>query len=465
MNARQFEGLSEFSNVGAPALWNNIQRFYSLEIIFEEDLSPEEGFVSIDGKRLGVINNVCVVGLGYIGLPTAAFIADAGISVLGVDINEHHVEKINKGEMPFFEPGFEALLKNVVADGHLKADTEVAEADAFIVAVPTPFNEDYSVNMSYIEAAAKNIAPVLQPGALVVLESTSPPGTTKRMAEILLAERPDLSIDPESPNLLLVAHCPERVLPGKIMEEMATNDRVIGGLTPLATDRAQHLYSSFCKGEMLLTDATTAEMAKLTENSFRDVNIAFANELSIISDKLGIDVWELIELANHHPRVNILNPGPGVGGHCIAVDPWFIVSSAEEESKLIRTAREVNDGKPFYVIDKITEAVEAGNASSIAALGIAFKPDIDDLRESPALSIVQQLAEKWPEKEILVAEPNVDVLPESLNSFKNVKLVDASNAISSSPVVVVLVDHTPFKSLDKTALDGKNIVDTRGMWS
>ena len=465
MNARQFEGLSEFSNVGAPALWNNIQRFYSLEIIFEEDLSPEEGFVSIDGKRLGVINNVCVVGLGYIGLPTAAFIADAGISVLGVDINEHHVEKINKGEMPFFEPGFEALLKNVVADGHLKADTEVAEADAFIVAVPTPFNEDYSVNMSYIEAAAKNIAPVLQPGALVVLESTSPPGTTKRMAEILLAERPDLSIDPESPNLLLVAHCPERVLPGKIMEEMATNDRVIGGLTPLATDRAQHLYSSFCKGEMLLTDATTAEMAKLTENSFRDVNIAFANELSIISDKLGIDVWELIELANHHPRVNILNPGPGVGGHCIAVDPWFIVSSAEEESKLIRTAREVNDGKPFYVIDKITEAVEAGNASSIAALGIAFKPDIDDLRESPALSIVQQLAEKWPEKEILVAEPNVDVLPESLNSFKNVKLVDASNAISSSPVVVVLVDHTPFKRLDKTALDGKNIVDTRGMWS
>lgn len=465
MNARQFEGLSEVSNVGAPALWNNIQRFYSVEMIFEEDLSPEEGFVSTDGKRLGIINNVCVVGLGYIGLPTAAFIADAGISVLGVDINEHHVEKINKGEMPFFEPGFEALLKNVVADGHLKADTEVAEADAFIVAVPTPFNEDYSVNMSYIEAAAKNIAPVLQPGALVVLESTSPPGTTKRMAEILLAERPDLSTDPESPNLLLVAHCPERVLPGKIMEEMATNDRVIGGLTPLATDRAQHLYSSFCKGEMLLTDATTAEMAKLTENSFRDVNIAFANELSIISDKLGIDVWELIELANHHPRVNILNPGPGVGGHCIAVDPWFIVSSAEEESKLIRTAREVNDGKPFYVIDKITEAVEGGNANSIAALGIAFKPDIDDLRESPALSIVQQLAEKWPEKEILVAEPNVDVLPESLNSFKNVKLVDASNAISSSPVVVVLVDHTPFKSLDKTALDGKNIVDTRGMWS
>ena len=421
--------------------------------------------MSIEEKQLGPINKVCVVGLGYIGLPTAAFIADSGISVVGVDINERHVEKINNGEMPFFEPGFEALLKSVVADGHLKADTEVAEADAFIVAVPTPFNDDYSVNMSYIEAAAKNIAPVLRPGALVVLESTSPPGTTEKMAEILLAERPDLSTDPESANRLLVAHCPERVLPGKIMEEMAANDRVIGGLNPLSTAKAEQLYSSFCNGEMLLTNATTAEMAKLTENSFRDVNIAFANELSIISDKLGIDVWELIELANHHPRVNILSPGPGVGGHCIAVDPWFIVSSAQEEAKLIRTAREVNDGKPAYVIAKITEAVEAEGADSIAALGIAFKPDIDDLRESPALSIVQQMAEKWPEKNILVAEPNVDALPESLTSYQNVQLVDASHAISSSPVVAVLVDHTPFKNLEKSALEGKNVVDTRGMWS
>ena len=421
--------------------------------------------MSFDEKQLGTINKVCVVGLGYIGLPTAAFIADSGISVLGVDINESHVEKINKGEMPFFEPGFEALLKSVVADGNLKADTEVAEADAFIVAVPTPFNDDYSVNMSYIEAAAKNIAPVLRPGALVVLESTSPPGTTEKMAEILLAERPDLSTDPESANRLLVAHCPERVLPGKIMEEMAANDRVIGGLNPLSTAKAEQLYSSFCNGGMLLTNATTAEMAKLTENSFRDVNIAFANELSIISDKLRIDVWELIELANHHPRVNILNPGPGVGGHCIAVDPWFIVSSAQEEAKLIRTAREVNDGKPAYVIAKITEAVEAEGAESIAALGIAFKPDIDDLRESPALSIVQQMAEKWPEKNILVAEPNVDALPESLTAYQNVQLVDASHAISSSPVVAVLVDHTPFKSIEKSALEGKNVVDTRGMWS
>ena len=421
--------------------------------------------MSFDEKQLGTIDKVCVVGLGYIGLPTAAFIADSGISVLGVDINERHVEKINKGEMPFFEPGFEALLKSVVADGHLKADTEVAEADAFIVAVPTPFNDDYSVNMSYIEAAAKNIAPVLRPGALVVLESTSPPGTTEKMAEILVAERPDLSTDPESANRLLVAHCPERVLPGKIMEEMAANDRVIGGLNPLSTAKAEQLYSSFCNGEMLLTNATTAEMAKLTENSFRDVNIAFANELSIISDKLGIDVWELIELANHHPRVNILSPGPGVGGHCIAVDPWFIVSSAQEEAKLIRTAREVNDGKPAYVIAKITEAVEAEGADSIAALGIAFKPDIDDLRESPALSIVQQMAEKWPEKNILVAEPNVDALPENLTAYQNVQLVDASYAISSSPVVAVLVDHTPFKSLEKSALEGKNVVDTRGMWS
>lgn len=421
--------------------------------------------MSLIEKQLGAFDKVCVVGLGYIGLPTAAFIADSGIPVLGVDVNKSHVEKINNGEVPFFEPGFEALLKGVVAEGTLKADTEVSEADAFIVAVPTPFNEDYSVNMSYIEAAAKNIAPVLRPGALVVLESTSPPGTTEKMAKVLLAERPDLSVDPEAENCLLVAHCPERVLPGKIMEEMSANDRVIGGLNPQSTDRAKQLYSSFCNGEMLLTDATTAEMAKLTENSFRDVNIAFANELSIISDKLGIDVWELIDLANHHPRVNILSPGPGVGGHCIAVDPWFIVSSAQEEAKLIRTAREVNDGKPAYVLAQIAEAVENNDADSIAALGIAFKPDIDDLRESPALSIVKEMAEKWPEKKILVAEPNVDALPQSLDSFENVELVDATHAISSSPVVAVLVDHTPFKSLDKSSLDGKAVVDTRGMWS
>ena len=421
--------------------------------------------MSLKEKQLGAFDKVCVVGLGYIGLPTAAFIADSGIPVLGVDVNRSHVEKINNGEVPFFEPGFEALLKRVVAEGTLKADTEVSEADAFIVAVPTPFNEDYSVNMSYIEAAAKNIAPVLRPGALVVLESTSPPGTTEEMAKVLLAERPDLSVDPETENCLLVAHCPERVLPGKIMEEMSANDRVIGGLNPQSTDRAKQLYSSFCNGEMLLTDATTAEMAKLTENSFRDVNIAFANELSIISDKLGIDVWELIDLANHHPRVNILSPGPGVGGHCIAVDPWFIVSSAQEEAKLIRTAREVNDGKPAYVLAQIAEAVENNDADSIAALGIAFKPDIDDLRESPALSIVQEMAQKWPEKKILVAEPNVDALPQSLDSFENVELVDATHAISSSPVVAVLVDHTPFKRLDKSSLDGKAVVDTRGMWS
>lgn len=410
------------------------------------------------------ITKVCVVGLGYIGLPTAAFIANAGISVLGVDINQEYVDKINSGEVPFFEPGFETMLKSVVKQGNLKVDTVPQPADAFIVAVPTPFNNDHSVNMSYIEAAARSLAPSLSEGALVVLESTSPPGTTERMAQIVLEERPDLRQNDGEEVKLLFAHCPERVLPGQIMEEMATNDRVIGGLDSRSTVRAKELYSSFCTGTMLLTDATTAEMTKLAENSFRDVNIAFANELSIISDRLGIDVWELIDLANHHPRVNILNPGPGVGGHCIAVDPWFIISSAPEQSRLIRTARQVNDSKPQFVIDKISEAVSATGANSIAAMGIAFKPDIDDLRESPALAIVEEMAKKWPEKQILVCEPNIEYLPDVLSTYPNVALVGHEAALTDSEVAVLLVDHTPFKNLNRKLLDGKTVVDTRGAW-
>lgn len=410
------------------------------------------------------IEKVCVVGLGYIGLPTAAFIADSGISVLGVDINQEYVDKINRGEVPFFEPGFETMLRSVVKQGKLKADTVPHPADAFVVAVPTPFNTDHSVNMSYIEAAAKSIAPSLAEGALVVLESTSPPGTTERMADLLLEERPDLRANNDQEPKLLVAHCPERVLPGQIMNEMATNDRVIGGLDTRSTQRAKELYSSFCNGNMLLTDATTAEMAKLAENAFRDVNIAYANELSIICDRLGIDVWELIDLANHHPRVNILKPGPGVGGHCIAVDPWFIISSAPEQAKLIKTAREVNDSKPRVVMDKISEAVSAKTANTIAAMGIAFKPDIDDLRESPALQIVEEMAKKWPEKQILVSEPNIEKLPAPLSGYQNVALVGSEAALSEAEVAVLLVDHTPFKKLNRTLLEGKTVIDTRGAW-
>lgn len=411
-----------------------------------------------------IFETVSVVGLGYIGLPTAAFIASKGIRVIGVDVNERFVEQINSGEVPFFEPDFEATLAGVVSKGALSAQMATPHADAYIVAVPTPFNEDYTVDTKYIKAAAKNIAEQLKGGELVVLESTSPPGTTEEMARFILDARPDLTEVDSRPNSVYFAHAPERVLPGRIMIEMAENDRVIGGVTPVAGQMARDLYATFSNGKLLVTDARTAEMAKLTENSFRDVNIAFANELSIISDKLDIDVWELIELANHHPRVNILQPGPGVGGHCIAVDPWFIVAAAPEEAKLIRWAREVNDSKPKYVVGKVLTKAAKFKAPVIAALGIAFKPDIDDLRESPSLNIVRELAQELPSASIRVVEPNVEELPERLASFENVQHQDAESAIEAADIVLMLVDHTPFKRIDRETLQEKVVIDTRGVW-
>lgn len=410
------------------------------------------------------IGSVCVVGLGYIGLPTAAFIASKNIKVTGVDVNPAYVEAINNGEVPFFEPGFESLLKQVVKDGYLEAQSEQVKADAYIVCVPTPFQEDHKVDTKYIRAAAEAMAPHLRPGALVVLESTSPPGTTKGMAEHLKELRPDLSLDENDENAIYFAHCPERVLPGQIMEEMENNDRVIGGLTPKGTDLAQQLYSTFCTAELLLTDATTAEMAKLTENSFRDVNIAFANELSLICDRLGIDVWELIELANHHPRVNILQPGPGVGGHCIAVDPWFIVSSVPEQAKIIKMAREINDGKPEWVMEQVKKALEGEDNPVVAALGIAFKNDIDDLRESPSLNIVKRLGEENPEMDIRVVEPNVEQLPATLASISNLTKQDTEEAVKAADVVLLLVNHKEFINLDRGLLETKTVVDTKGLW-
>ncbi|MHA2789465.1 UDP-N-acetyl-D-mannosamine dehydrogenase [Corynebacterium sp. S7] len=407
---------------------------------------------------------VCVVGLGYIGLPTAAFIASKGIKVAGVDVNPTYVDSINRGEVPFVEPGFDSLLQQVVNDGVLEARADQVEADAYIVCVPTPFKEDHAVDTKYINSAVEAMAPFLKPGALVVLESTSPPGTTKKMAEYIIELRPDLSLDEDDENAIFVAHCPERVLPGKIMEEMESNDRVIGGLTPRGTQRATELYSTFCTAELLQTNATTAEMAKLTENSFRDVNIAFANELSLICDRLGIDVWELIELANHHPRVNILQPGPGVGGHCIAVDPWFIVSSTPEEAKIIKTAREINDNKPCYVLEKLEKLIEETNSPVVAALGIAFKADIDDLRESPSLNIVKELSQNRPDVDIRVVEPNIDALPEALAVQPNLKLQDVESAISDADLILLLVDHKEFKAISKDELAGKPFIDTRGLW-
>ncbi|AKF26418.1 UDP-N-acetyl-D-mannosaminuronic acid dehydrogenase [[Brevibacterium] flavum] len=407
--------------------------------------------------------DVCVIGLGYIGLPTAAFMASKGLKVLGVDVNQTYVDKINNSEVPFYEPGFSSLLKDVVSSKSLSAQTTPIEADSYIVAVPTPFNDDKTVDTSYIDSAARSLAPFLRPKALVVLESTAAPGTTEHMANVLIDERPDLSLDPESDNHILIAHCPERVLPGKIMEEMESNARVVGGINSQSSRAAERLYRSFCTGEILVSNARTAEMAKLAENSFRDVNIAFANELSIVCESLDINVWELISLANHHPRVNILQPGPGVGGHCIAVDPWFIVSSAPTLTPLIRTAREVNDGKPNKVLDKVKELVKGIPSPTIAALGIAFKADIDDLRESPSLSIVEQLAQS--ELRINVVEPNISVLPSSLSKLSNVELSKLDDAIVGADLVLVLVDHTPFKAVDHSRFANKIVVDTKGIWN
>ena len=379
-------------------------------------------------------------------------------------MNPTYVEKVNAGQVPFFEPDFDRLLKDVTQKGLLKASADQVEADAYIICVPTPFREGYKMDGRFIQSAVEAMAPHLRPGALVVLESTSPPGTTEKMAEQILQLRPDLSVDENAENAIYVAHCPETVLPGKIMEEMENNDRMIGGLNSKSTEIATTLYRTFVTADILQTNARTAEMAKLTENSFRDVNIAFANELSLICDELDIDVWELIELSNHHPRVNILQPGPGVGGHCIAVDPWFIVSSAPEQARLIKLAREVNDGKPRFVIDKVHEAVSDMEKPTIAALGIAFKNDIDDLRESPSLDIVKRLAEESPDTQIRVVEPNVSELPESLSKYENVNLEDLHSAIQSSDLILLLVNHKQFIELDTTTLDGKKVIDTKGIW-
>ncbi|WP_022868488.1 UDP-N-acetyl-D-mannosamine dehydrogenase [Schaalia vaccimaxillae] len=410
--------------------------------------------------------SVCVIGLGYIGLPTAAVLARAGARVYGVDVSDRHVDAVNRGELPFVEEGLGEVVADVVKSGLLSAQKDTPHSDVYIVAVPTPFKgQHHEADLSYIETAARNIAPQLVGDELVILESTSPPGTTEHMADVILAERPDLSIDgADCKPVVHFAHCPERVLPGRIMIEMVSNARIIGGVTPEAARMARDVYATFCEGELVLTDAKTAEMAKLTENSFRDVNIAFANELSILCEKLGIDVWELIELANRHPRVNILNPGPGVGGHCIAVDPWFIVSALPNDAKIIRDAREVNDSKPQYVIDKVQEAVQGIESPVIAALGLAFKADIDDLRESPALDITKEISEQLPEAKVLAVEPNIDILPKKLEGIGNLELADLHEAIEAADIIVLLVDHKEIRALDRAVFADKTLIDTRGVF-
>jgi UDP-N-acetyl-D-mannosaminuronic acid dehydrogenase len=416
------------------------------------------------------LKSICVVGLGYIGLPTAVVLASRGVSVTGVDVNKDVVAKINRGEIHIVEPDLDAVTARVVQNELLRAATAPTAADAFVIAVPTPFH-DGKADLSYVHAAAASVAPVLKAGDLVVLESTSPPGTTEGMTAQLAALRPDLrfpTVDNGTCDVH-VAYCPERVLPGRVLIELVENDRVIGGITPECSVRAEELYRIFCTGSLLKTGVRTAEMCKLTENSFRDVGIAFANELSVICEKLDINVWELIRLANHHPRVNILQPGPGVGGHCIAVDPWFIVEAAPEESRLIRTAREVNDGKPAYVLDKIKNAVAgaraAGAKPKVALLGLAFKPDVDDFRESPALHIAEIVAE-WNDCEVLVSEPHAEALPGTLANHKHVRLVDdTSAAIRDAHIVVMLVNHRAYNKIPRADLKDKAVIDTRGVWS
>lgn len=409
--------------------------------------------------------SVCMIGLGYIGLPTAAVLASRGVNVVGVDINPRAVEAISRGTVHIVEPGLDIAVKGAVATGKLRATFKPEPADTFIVAVPTPFTDNHKPDLSYIQSASQALATVVKKGDLVVLESTSPVGTTERMCAWIAEQRPDLKM-PEyngEPGDIFVAHCPERVLPGQVLRELVENDRIIGGMTRACAERAKELYEIFVAGECVVTDARTAEMCKLTENSFRDVNIAFANELSMLCERFEVNVWELIAMANRHPRVKILKPGPGVGGHCIAVDPWFIVDSAPDIARLIRTARTVNDDKARHVYDLIAKACAGKRRPRIACFGLAFKANIDDLRESPAVEIVQWLADNR-EYEVLAVEPHISELPKVLADHPNVKLTTAASALEEAEVLVLLVDHNQFKGIDKNAIHGRPVVDTRGAW-
>ncbi|MBX7484155.1 UDP-N-acetyl-D-mannosamine dehydrogenase [Qipengyuania qiaonensis] len=418
-----------------------------------------------------MFDRISMVGLGYIGLPTAALFAAHGTRVIGVDVSEHVVETINAGKIHLVEPDLDGVVHKVVSEGRLHATLTPEAADAFIIAVPTPFNDGFEPDLSYIASAAKMIAPVLQRGNLIVLESTSPIGATDQMAEWLAEARPDLTFPQSAGNDadIQVAHCPERVLPGHVLSELIENDRIIGGMTQQASEMAVALYKKVVRGDCVITDARTAEMCKLTENSSRDVQIAFANELSTICDRFGIDVWELISLANRHPRVNILQPGAGVGGHCIAVDPWFIVSSAPEEARLIRTAREVNDAKPDWVLQKGKDAVLKALANDtsrtmadikLACLGLAFKPDIDDLRESPALRITREFGTLG--CQVLAVEPHIDKLPANLAELP-VKLAKLDEALEEADIVCVLVRHSAFSGLRSKLQPESQLVDVVGL--
>lgn len=418
-----------------------------------------------------MFDRISMIGLGYIGLPTAAVFAAYGTEVLGIDVSQKVVDTINSGKIHIVEPELDGIVHKAVNEGKLRASLTPEPADAFVIAVPTPFKEGYQPDLSYIRSAGNMIAPVLKKGDLVILESTSPIGATEQLAEWLAEARPDLSFPQQAGEEadVQVAHCPERVLPGHVVRELVENDRIIGGMTDRASEMAVAMYKKVVQGDCVVTNARTAEMCKLTENSSRDVQIAFANELSIICDKFDINVWELISLANRHPRVNILQPGAGVGGHCIAVDPWFIVASAPEEAKIVRAARDGNDAKPFWVLEKgkaaLAEAMSEDTSRTmadikVACLGLAFKPDIDDLRESPALQITEGFGKLG--CQVLAVEPNVEELPAKLADLP-VILTPLEDALEEADVICVLVKHQQFTDLGETLAGKPRVIDVVGL--
>ena len=412
------------------------------------------------------MGRVCVIGLGYVGLPTAAVLASRGVEVVGVDVDPVRVETINSGASPFNEPGLDSLLADAVAGDALSAHAQPAPSDAFIVAVPTPIREDRSPDIGYMRSAVDGLAPVLRKGNLVVVESTCPVGTTERVCEWLASARPDLTFPHSAGEAsdIRVAYCAERILPGSALKELAANDRVIGGVTPACAAAARRLYELFVQGTCHVTGVRAAELSKLAENAFRDVNIAFANEVSLVCAALGIDPWEVIGLANRHPRVEILNPGPGAGGHCIPVDPWFIADAVPKLTPLIQTAREVNDGMPKVIADRVMAECEGLGHPVVACLGLAYKADTADLRESPAIEVVKHLRERL-DGRILVVEPFVSELPDEIGYDGNTKLVGLDDGLAEADVIVLLTDHGAFTEIGEESLASKPVVDSRGLWN
>lgn len=424
--------------------------------------------MKINGLENSPFTKVCVIGLGYIGLPTAAVLASRKIHVVGVDINQQVIDTINRGEIHFKEPELDIVVHAAVSEGYLCATDQIEIADAFIIAVPTPFKEDHQPDLSYIEAAVKSLTGVLKSGDLVILESTSPVGTTEQIADWLAEARPDLTFPRthQETSDIRIAYCPERVLPGNVLHELVHNDRIIGGMTPKCSKLAVQLYDLFVEGHCMTTNTRTAEMCKLTENSFRDVNIAFANELSMICDKLDIDAWEMIRLANHHPRVNILKPGPGVGGHCVAVDPWFIISRYPEYARLMKTARFVNENKENWVVEKVMTAVsellqrmpeKKMYDITILCLGMTFKPNVEDLRESPAIRIIKTILSLH-SGHVVIVEPNIKELPEEF--VNRAELYSLEDGLKEADIILKLVDHHSFINLSDSILQKHCVIDT-----